>query len=142
VIVGDGDDKPRLESMACERGVRHRVIFVGSVNENGNGDEPFALIDWYRTADVFVMPSTGEGFGIVFLEALACGLPVVAGNEDGSRDALLDGALGTIIDPMEKNQLIDAVLTAIDTTVNRDSLQIFSKDRFQQRVGQILGKQQ
>ena len=57
------------------------------------------LLDYYRLADVFVMPSTGEGFGIVFLEASATGLPVIAGNRDGSVDALAEGRIGTLVDP-------------------------------------------
>ena len=46
------------------------------------------LPDYFRLADVLVMPSTGEGFGIVFLEAMACGIDVIGGNQDGSLDPL------------------------------------------------------
>ena len=67
LIVGDGDDRPRLKSLAVECGVAKNVQFAGSV-------PPEKLPDYFRLADVFVMPSTGEGFGIVFLEALASGL--------------------------------------------------------------------
>ena len=64
LIVGDGDDRPRLESLAVECGVAEKVQFAGLV-------PPEELPDYFRLADVFVMPSTGEGFGIVFLEAMA-----------------------------------------------------------------------
>src|SRR5262249_30608786 len=64
LIVGDGDDRPRLEALATECGVAERVRFVGLVRAE-------ELPDYFRLADVFVMPSTGEGFGIVFLEAMA-----------------------------------------------------------------------
>ena len=74
LIVGDGDDRPRLEALASEFGVRDKVRFAGLVA----GEE---LPDYFRLADVFVMPSTGEGFGIVFLEAMACGIDVIGGNQ-------------------------------------------------------------
>ena len=59
------------------------------------------------------MPSTGEGFGIAFLEAMACGVPVIGGNRDGSVDPLADGELGTAIDPNDEDQLVAAICTAL-----------------------------
>src|SRR5262249_8559065 len=74
---------------------------------------PKELADYYRVADVFVMPSTQEGFGIVFLEAAASGLPLIGGNRDGSLDALADGSLGIGIDPENRTDLALALLQAI-----------------------------
>ncbi len=86
LIIGRGDDRPRLESLAQELGVGDRVVFAGFVpTEN--------LVEHYRLADVYVMPSQ-EGFGIVYLEAMACGVPVVSGDADGSADPLQDAKLG------------------------------------------------
>ncbi|MCU0544976.1 MAG: glycosyltransferase family 4 protein [Oscillatoriaceae cyanobacterium Prado104] len=86
LVVGRGDDRPRLAQLAADLGVAERVVFAGFVaTEN--------LAAYYQLADAFVMPSQ-EGFGIVYLEALACGLPVLAGNADGSADPLQDGKLG------------------------------------------------
>ena len=65
-------------------GVAEKVRFAGRVT-------PEELPDHFRLADVFVMPSTGEGFGIVFLEAMASGIHVIGGNQDGSLDPLADG---------------------------------------------------
>ena len=90
VIAGDGDDRPYLEECAARAGVREQVRFVGHVPD----DE---LPDLYRAADLFVMPSTGEGFGIVFLQALASGIPVIGGDGDGSRDPLRDGVNGRMV---------------------------------------------
>jgi phosphatidylinositol alpha-1,6-mannosyltransferase len=56
-------------------------------------------------ADVFVLPSKKEGFGIVFIEALACGLPVICGNADGSVDAIRNGELGIAINPDNETEL-------------------------------------
>lgn len=106
IIAGDGDDRPRLEALVAEEEVDDLVTFAGRVSEAD-------LRGLYRLADVFVMPSTGEGFGIVFLEALACGCPVVAGNRDGSVEALADGALGRTIDPDDATALREAIISSL-----------------------------
>lgn len=86
LVVGRGGDRPRLAQLATDFGVAERVIFAGFVpTEN--------LAACYQLADAFVMPSQ-EGFGIVYLEALACGVPVLAGDADGAIDPLQDGKLG------------------------------------------------
>ncbi len=86
LVIGRGDDRSRLAKLALNLGVADRVIFAGFVpTEN--------LAAHYRLADAYVMPSQ-EGFGIVYLEALACGIPVLAGDADGSADPLQDGKLG------------------------------------------------
>ena len=87
VISGEGDDRPRLERLAHEVGVSSRVRFVGALPLD-------TLIEAYRMADLFVMPSTGEGFGIAFLEAMACGTPALGLDVAGAHDALCDGKLG------------------------------------------------
>jgi glycosyltransferase involved in cell wall biosynthesis len=94
IVVGTGDDRSRLEAIARELGVADAVTFAGFVSDE-------ELPDHYRLADVFTMPSTGEGFGIVFLEALSCGTPVLAGDRDGSVDALDGGELGRLVDPTD-----------------------------------------
>ena len=59
------------------------------------------------------MPSKGEGFGIVFLEALACGKPVIAGNQDGSVDAVLNGKVGVLVDPYKLKELEQALILTL-----------------------------
>ncbi|MEP0908234.1 glycosyltransferase [Leptolyngbya subtilissima ST-M1] len=86
LVIGRGDDQPRLVALAEELGVSGRVVFAGFVPTE-------ALVAHYRLADAYVMPSQ-EGFGIVYLEAMACGLPVLSGDQDGSADPLQDGRLG------------------------------------------------
>lgn len=86
LVIGRGDDQPRLAQLAKELGVAERVVFAGFVPTQD-------LIDHYRLADAYIMPSK-EGFGIVYLEAMACGVPVLAGDKDGSADPLQDGELG------------------------------------------------
>ena len=90
VIIGQGDDRARLEDLAREIGIAERVRFLGAVAAG-------SLAETYCMADLFVMPSTGEGFGIVFLEAMASGTPALGLSVDGARDALADGELGTAV---------------------------------------------
>ena len=92
VVVGDGDDRTRLEALAREFDAADSVLFLGEVPDE-------ELVDHYRMADIFVMLSTGEGFGIVFLEAMACGIPAIGGNVDGSADPLSCSPLGKVVPP-------------------------------------------
>ena len=94
VIGGCGDDRGRLEALACRHGLADAVLFAGAIAD----DE---LVDHYRLASVFALPSEGEGFGIVFLEAMGCGCPVLAGDRDASPDPLGDGAYGLLVDPRQ-----------------------------------------
>jgi len=97
VVVGDGDDRRRLQGLAERIGVSDRVHFVGRV--------PFDdLPCYYNLADVFVTPSrierpSVEGFGLVFLEANACGKPVIGARSGGIPDAIEDGVTGYMITP-------------------------------------------
>jgi phosphatidylinositol alpha-1,6-mannosyltransferase len=131
LIVGEGDDRPRLESLAVECGVAKNVQFTGSVPAE-------ELPDYYRLADVFVMPSAYEGFGIVFLEAMATGLRVIAGSQDGSRDALCDGALGTLVDPENGEELASAILAALDNPARTgDRTTRFKPDLFREHLNAL-----
>lgn len=109
LIVGAGGDKPRVAALARDAGVESLVSFAGFVPAD-------SLVDHYRLADVFAMPSTGEGFGIVFLEAMGCGTPVIAGNRDGSVDALDNGRLGMLVEPMS----IDAIANGIVALLRKE----------------------
>jgi glycosyltransferase involved in cell wall biosynthesis len=112
VIVGEGGDSVRLRTLAEEFGVAGVVRFA---------DYRDQLRACYSACDVFVMPSTQEGFGIVFLEALACGLPVVAGGVDGSVSATLWGDLGYLCDPYEPASLERAIRRALEGTAAGES---------------------
>jgi phosphatidylinositol alpha-1,6-mannosyltransferase len=125
VVAGAGDDRPRLEALAREFGVADFVLFLGRVPE----DE---LVDHYRMADVFVMPSTKEGFGIVFLEAMACGVPAIGGDADGSIDPLSGAGIGRAV-PVER--VADTIAEALENpprgdrasaSVNRFGLEAFA----------------
>lgn len=109
VVVGDGRLRPQLEGQARTLGMDPHVTFVGSVSDTERDR-------WLERAHIFVMPSRlppagvgGEGFGIVYLEANAHGLPVVAGNVGGALDAVLDGETGVVVDPGDHVAVADAV---------------------------------
>jgi phosphatidyl-myo-inositol dimannoside synthase len=104
LIVGQGEDKDRLAERAKELGVADRVTFTGFVMN---------LADCFAACDLYVMPSTQEGFGIVFLEALASGRPVVAGGIDGSIEALCWGELGFLCDPLDRSSVEETIRRAI-----------------------------
>jgi phosphatidylinositol alpha-1,6-mannosyltransferase len=101
-VAGGGDDRARLERRARELAGESAVRFLGFVPEED-------LPDLYRLADLYVMPSTQEGFGIVYLEAAACGLRVVGGVGGGSADAVPDGRVGVLVDPSDQAALVAAV---------------------------------
>jgi len=92
IVGGDGDDRARLQFRAKTLGVAQHVIFTGRLRDA-------ELADHHHLATLFALPSSGEGFGIVFLEALACGRPVLAGNRDGSSEPLGHGRFGLLVDP-------------------------------------------
>lgn len=109
VIVGEGDDRHRLEALANSIGCSEAVQFTGAVDF-----ETLKLA--YQLADLFVMPSTGEGFGIVYLEAMASGTPALGLNVAGAADALVDGELGIICHEDELSEkIVDALQAKHDS---------------------------
>jgi phosphatidylinositol alpha-1,6-mannosyltransferase len=133
IAVGEGSDRMRLEAKAAALGVRDYCVFPGYVSEAEK-------LDYYRSAALFVMPSRLEGFGRVFLEALATGLPVIASKLDGSREAVRDGAWGILVDPDKPEELIDAIRLGLanPTIPSRTELDYFSRPMFQRRCHDLL----
>ena len=119
------------------------MIFTGYVPDE-------ELVAYYNLCDVFVMPSKGEGFGIVYLEALACGKPVVAGNHDGAREPLLDGRLGMLVDADSPSEVAAAVISIFSGSADvrlldpeylrTEVIRNFGPDAFQQRLNRALNR--
>jgi phosphatidylinositol alpha-1,6-mannosyltransferase len=105
VVAGSGNLQTDLELLAVRMNVSHSVIFLGEQRAD-------VLPALYRAADIFVMPSSGEGFGIVYLEALACGTPVIASDFGGAADPLQDGLLGKLCEGDELTESIHHLLVA------------------------------
>jgi glycosyltransferase involved in cell wall biosynthesis len=128
LLVGDGPDRVRLERKAKFLGVEGAAVFAGRISEAEKADH-------YRLADVYAMPSTGEGFGFVVLEALACGLPVVASNQDGTFEAVRGGKLGATVSPKDQEGLIREIVGALGKEKRiEQGLQYFSYDEFEKRM--------
>lgn len=138
LVIGRGDDQPRLAQLTQELGVRDRVVFAGFVPTSD-------LVEHYRVADAYIMPSQ-EGFGIVYLEAMACGKPVLAGDADGSADPLQDGRLGWRVPHRDPDAVAAACIEILKGEDQRcdgewlreQCLAQFSRDAFQEQFKQLL----
>lgn len=106
VIVGDGPEHSALRGLAAELGLGSVVRFLGAIAEDD------AVARWYRHADVFCLPSLQEGFGIVFLEAMASGLPIVAARAAAVPEVVPEGQAGLLVPPADVDALA-AALTAL-----------------------------
>jgi phosphatidyl-myo-inositol dimannoside synthase len=119
VIVGEGPEREKLAALAREKGVAERVLFAGF-----QPDE--RLRAYYRVCDVFVMHNRTlwndvEGFGLVFLEAGACGKPVIGGRSGGVVDAIIHGKTGFLVAPDDSQALIQALQTLLrDSALRRE----------------------
>lgn len=112
VLGGSYDEKEKtyLDKLIFENGLMDYVSIPGFIKDE-------ELVDHFLMADIYVMPSTKEGFGIVFIEAMYYGLPVIAGNLDGSTDALGNGKFGILVDPLE----VKAIENAIESVIRNRS---------------------
>jgi phosphatidyl-myo-inositol dimannoside synthase len=136
LIAGEGDDRPRLEALVAAGGVRDRVHFLGAVALDG-------LVDAYRAADLFVMPSSGEGFGIAYLEAMASGTRALGLNLAGAIDALAEGQLGTVVAESDLASSIAALLSAPKPdprTLSTATRARFGRERFVSGAASAIGR--
>jgi glycosyltransferase involved in cell wall biosynthesis len=141
MIVGKGDDRLRLEQYIAEHQLQDCVTLAGFISDE-------ELPDYYNLCDVFAMPSKLEGFGIVYLEAMASGKPVVGGY-DGAMDALQGGQLGALVNPDDVNAIAQTLIQILQGThpnpllyqplaLREAAIQAFGFDRFQQNVFNLL----
>lgn len=140
VLVGDGDDRPRLQHLARDLGVSERTHFL-------HGLTPEQLSACYANCHVFALPSSGEGFGLVFLEAMAHAKPVIGGAHGGIPDIAEDGVTGLLVPHGDVERLAQA-LESLFSNPNiaremgargRDRLaKKFSFAQFQTQLTQIL----
>jgi phosphatidylinositol alpha-1,6-mannosyltransferase len=110
LVVGDGPNRKKLEKLAKDLGVADKIIFTGEVRDQ-------ALLDYYYICDIFVMPCREikekgdiEGFGIVFLEAMFFGKPVIAGCSGGAADPVINGVVGFLVNPYDPEEIAERVI--------------------------------
>ena len=111
-LIGIGDDRNYLQKLSEQLGVSERVHFLGHVPEDD-------LPRWYNLATLFAMPNREidgdtEGFGLVFLEAAACGCPAIAGDAGGTGDALEDGVTGLRVNGADQATVYAAIANILD----------------------------
>jgi glycosyltransferase involved in cell wall biosynthesis len=142
LLVGQGDDRLRLEQWIARHQLQDCVTLAGFIPDS-------ELCDYYNLCDVFVMPSRGEGFGIVYLEAMACGKPTLAGNQDGAQDALCHGKLGALVDPDDSSAIAQALIQILQKTypnplmyqpeaLRQVVIEQFGFDRFQETLSRQI----
>jgi len=112
LIAGEGKDRPRLEALARQLGVAPLVRFLGAVPDQD-------VVALMHLADVFLMPAREErpdveGFGLVFLEANACGTPVIGSTSGGISDAVQDGRTGLLVPPQAPGPLAEAAIRLLN----------------------------
>lgn len=106
VLAGSGDDRAWLEDFAEKNGVERHVHFL-----TGLSNEELAAC--YKACEVFALPSRGEGFGLVYLEAMACGKPVIGGTHGGAPELIQDGVTGYLVPHGDPIQLATALQTLL-----------------------------
>lgn len=149
VVVGDGDDRRRLENLAKDMGLAKHVVFTGEVSE-------LELAGLYRRSEVFVLPARtvlddenpkGEGFGIVFLEAMAFGKPVVGPRYGAPAELITDRKNGLLVDPDQADSVAEALLTLFTKPTAADEMgkagrewvrRHYSYSSFRNRLQEIL----
>lgn len=140
VIAGEGDDRHRLEARTREMGLGGRVVFTGFVSEA-------TLAELYRRCAAFVMPSRGEGFGLVYLEAMRAGKPCVAARGSAAGEIVVDGETGFLLDPDDHRELSTVLSTLLDRPERARRMgeagrerwrREFGLERFQERLEPLL----
>lgn len=139
-VVGGGTDLERHRVLAESLGVANRVRFLGLITDE-------ALAECYRDCDVFVMPSAGEGFGFVFLEAMKYRKPIVAARSGGAPEVVRDGVSGKLVEYGNKRELLEVLIGLCLNRNEREMLgnegyrrlkQNYTFERFKQKFNDII----
>jgi glycosyltransferase involved in cell wall biosynthesis len=138
LLAGKYEDAEQQKIMdtATAVGVNENVVMTGFVP-----DEWLNAI--FHQSDLYVMPSQKEGFGVVFVEALSCGLPVIAGNKDGSVDALRNEEFGILVDPNNVEEIANAVVKVLkdksNFVISKEKINaVFGFDTYKTQLKNIL----
>jgi phosphatidyl-myo-inositol dimannoside synthase len=142
VVIGGGDDRPRLERLAVETGVAQHVIFLGYKTDA-------EVRKYYESCDIYVMPSSQEGFGLAFLEAMAFAKPVIGGCHGGTCDIVLEGVTGFLVKRGDLKSLEQTLLKLLANDKLRIEMgnagrqrveEFYTFERFRDRLGALLSQ--
>jgi len=140
VIAGDGDDAPRLRRLAADFARDASVHFTGFLSRAGLDAE-------YARASLFALPSRGEGFGLVYLEAMSHGLACIGSRHDAASEVIVDGETGALVDPDDIDALARTIAGLLESPSRRRALgeagrarvdRHFRYERFRDQVTSLL----
>jgi phosphatidylinositol alpha-1,6-mannosyltransferase len=140
VVVGDGDDRARLQTLASGGEAGAAIDFTGFLDRE-------ALNRHYEAAALFALPSRGEGFGLVYLEAMAHGVPCLGSTQDAAGEVIVDGRTGVLVDPDDVAALSREITALLESPARRRALgeagraraaDQFSYDRFRTQIVTLL----
>lgn len=142
LIVGGGTDERVNAVLKKIPELANSVVFAGPASNEER-------VDYYNLGDVYALPSKFEGFSIVFIESLACGVPVVASDAYGCREGLLDGELGLLVPPDDLKAIADAIVLILERraprplfdreSLRKKTLEIYGIDTWNKRVANLVG---
>jgi len=120
VLIGDGKLKDRIQKLIVEEKLSDRVLLMGS--------KPHSEIPaWINAADIFVLPSLSESFGVVQIEAMACGKPVVATMNGGSEEIIISDDYGLLCKPGDPEGLAEKILMALDREWDQEKIRKYAE---------------
>lgn len=123
LIIGNGAHLPQLQQQVVAQGLQKHVVFVGGVSRD-------VLATYLSICDLFILPSQFyESFGLVYLEAAACGKAAIAGNRGGTNEAIVDDVTGYLIDPLSRQAIADKVVSVLQNKPLRERLQSNAQKR-------------
>jgi glycosyltransferase involved in cell wall biosynthesis len=139
VLIGDGPERNHLESLAVALGIRQQILFLGAVSEEKK-------FQYLSVSDVFTLPSLHEGFGIVFLEAMYCGLPIITTDNGGQADFLKDRRNGFLVPVGDAEAMADKILILVQnhdlrmwmSVNNREDVKRFSVSATAERYERVF----
>jgi len=113
ILVGDGEERERLAALSIQLGIQKDVQFIGQV--------PYEMVKTFmQQADVFVLPSLSEGFPNVILEAMACGLPIIASRVGGIPDIITNDINGYLVEVKDTNDMANKIMLLLsDDTLRK-----------------------
>lgn len=137
----DTEEKHRLEQLIEKENLKQHISLIDFIHDE-------EMVMHYLLADTFILPSKKEGFGLVFIEAAACGSKIISGNIDGSTDAMLNGELGRMVNPDKPEEIKEAIINSLNQPHNHQTalniqkkcLLNFSHQKYLQKTQNLLIK--